>query len=280
MNDNRNDARMCSSDLIFNVGLHLGEDAEFYLRKGFRVVGVEADPTHCAAVAERLADQVARGQLVIVNAAVAAQRGRVSFYRNLDNSIWGTAEADWVERNTRFGTRVECIEVDALRMEDIIAAHGMPYYMKVDIEGRDLLCLEALRAFAERPKYLSIEASKTDIDEVCAELDLLRALGYRDFKVVPQHVVTNQVPPKPSREGRYIDWRFAEGSSGLFGDEAPGEWLDRDDALRAYGPIFRAYRLIGDKPLLPIGHVRGLLRRFGVDAGWHDTHARLGAVSP
>jgi len=30
-------------DLIYDVGLHKGEDAEFYLRKGFRVVAFEAD---------------------------------------------------------------------------------------------------------------------------------------------------------------------------------------------------------------------------------------------
>ena len=32
------------SDLIMDVGMHRGEDAEFYLKKGFRVVGVEANP--------------------------------------------------------------------------------------------------------------------------------------------------------------------------------------------------------------------------------------------
>ena len=273
-----NSAAMCSNDLIFDIGMHFGEDAEFYLGKGFRVVGVEADPVHCAAVAERLADHVASGQLIIVNAAIAAQPGRISFYRNLDNSIWGTAEPDWVERNKRLGTRVERIEVEALRVEDVIGAHGMPYYMKIDIEGRDTLCLDGLRAFTDRPKYLSIEASKTDLAEVRAEFDLMHELGYRDFKVVPQHVVAQQVPPKPSREGRYTDWRFREGASGLFGEEAPGEWLDLDRALRAYDPIFRAYRLIGDKPLLPIGRFRPLLRRFGIEAGWHDTHARLGGL--
>ncbi len=31
-------------DLIYDVGLHRGEDAEFYLRKGFRVVAFEANP--------------------------------------------------------------------------------------------------------------------------------------------------------------------------------------------------------------------------------------------
>ena len=266
---------MCSTDLIFDIGMHLGEDAEFYLRKGFRVVGVEADPAHCAVVAERLAGHVASGRLIIVNGAIAAQPGRIAFYRNLDNSIWGTAEPDWVERNTRLGTRFERIEVDALRMKDVIAAHGMPYFMKIDIEGRDVLCLDGLRAFADRPKYLSIEASKIDLGDVRGEFDLMRELGYRDFKVVPQHVVAKQVPPKPSREGQYVAWRFPEGASGLFGEEAPGEWLDADGAMRAYDLIFRAYRLIGDKPLLPIGRFRPLLRRFGIEAGWHDTHARL-----
>jgi FkbM family methyltransferase len=267
---------MCTTDLIFDVGLHLGEDAEFYLKKGFRVVGIEADPSHCAAVTERLHEHVKSGQLIIVNAAIAEQTGRISFYRNLDKSIFGTTEQDWVERNTRFGTRVERIEVDAMQMKDILAAYGVPYYMKVDIEGRDLLCLDALRGFRDRPKYLSIEASKMTLGAVRAELDLMSDLGYRDFKVVPQHTVDKQIPPNPSREGRYADWHFAEGSSGLFGEEAPGDWLDIESAMRAYRPIFRGYRLVGDKPLIRIARVRRLLRRFGLVAGWHDTHARLG----
>ena len=31
-------------DLIYDVGMHKGEDTEFYLRKGFRVIAIEADP--------------------------------------------------------------------------------------------------------------------------------------------------------------------------------------------------------------------------------------------
>ena len=31
-------------DLIFDVGLHHGDDAAYYLSKGFRVVGIEANP--------------------------------------------------------------------------------------------------------------------------------------------------------------------------------------------------------------------------------------------
>ena len=42
------------SDLIYDIGMHEGEDSEFYLLKGFRVVAVEADPDLCQAAAERL----------------------------------------------------------------------------------------------------------------------------------------------------------------------------------------------------------------------------------
>jgi 16S rRNA A1518/A1519 N6-dimethyltransferase RsmA/KsgA/DIM1 with predicted DNA glycosylase/AP lyase activity len=57
-------------DLIFDVGMHLGEDTEFYLKKGFRVVAIEADPLHCSRVAERFAREVAKRQLVILNVAI------------------------------------------------------------------------------------------------------------------------------------------------------------------------------------------------------------------
>lgn len=267
---------MSTSDLIFDIGMHLGEDTEFYLEKGFRVVGIEADPVLCAAVAERLHDHVASSRLIIVNAAIAEQPGRATFYRDPDNSIWGTAEPDWVARNASLGTRierVERIEVDAVTIESILAAHGVPHYMKVDIEGRDMLCVAALRQLRDRPKYLSIEASKTALADVDAELGLMSELGYRDFKVVPQHAVADQVPPKPSREGRYAQWRFAHGSSGLFGEEAPGEWLTADQAISAYKRIFLRYVLTGDDPFIPSLFVR-VLRRVGYRASWHDTHAK------
>jgi len=264
------------NDLIFDVGMYLGEDTEFYLKKGFRVVGVEADPANCAAVAQRLGDDVASGRLIIVNAAVDKQPGRIPFYRNLDIAVWATAELDWVDRSISLGTRVERIEVDAVHMERLLAAYGIPYYMKVDIEGRDMLCVEALRNFRDQPKYLSSESSKTALADVRTEIELMTALGYRDFKVVPQHAVSKQVPPNPSREGRYLDWRFPFGASGLFGEEAPGKWLDAEGAIRAYRPIFRAYRLVGDKPLIRSARVRKWLKRLGLETGWHDTHARLG----
>jgi FkbM family methyltransferase len=262
-------------DLIFDVGMHRGEDAAFYLQKGFRVVAIEADPAHCAVAAERLRRFVESGQLTIVNTAISTRKEKVEFYRNLDVPEWGTMDDALLARNSRHGTRVERIVVEALPMAEIFASFGVPYYMKVDIEGRDMLCVDALRRAPTRPRYLSIEAHRFSLDAVKAEFDLMTALGYHGFKVVPQHRVHQQVAPHPSREGAYVDHRFVNGTSGLFGEEAPGRWRDAAAAFEQYKPIFRRYRLVGDDPLIKIRRLRRILRRLGIEAGWYDTHARL-----
>ena len=262
-------------DLIFDVGMHRGEDAAFYLAKGFRVVGIEADPAHCAAAGERLRAFIETGRLTIVNAAIAARKETVEFYRNLDVPEWGTMDDALRARNARQGTRAERIVVEAVPMAEIFASFGIPYFMKVDIEGRDMLCVDALRAAPSRPKFLSIEAHRFSLDAVKAEFDLMTALGYRGFKVVPQHRVHQQVAPNPSREGIYVAHRFVNGTSGLFGEETPGGWVDAATAFKQYKPIFRRYRLVGDDPLIKIRRVRRILRRLGFEAGWYDTHARL-----
>ena len=67
------------TELIYDIGMHEGEDSKFYLLKGFRVVAVEADPELCRVAAERLGQFTATGQLTIINRAIAPERGPVTF---------------------------------------------------------------------------------------------------------------------------------------------------------------------------------------------------------
>lgn len=262
-------------DLIYDVGMHKGEDTDFYLKKGFRVVAVEADPRHCADAQQRFAEDIRAGRLTLVNQAIAASPGPLTFFRNVDVSVWGTAQASWAERNRRLGTRIEEIEVQGTTLASLLETYGVPYFLKIDIEGSDTLCLEALNASADRPRHVSIESNKVDLAGLRREFDLLSRLGYRSFKIVAQHLITEQRPPNPSREGKFIAHAFPEGASGLFGEEAPGPWITSDQALRRYRSIFWRYRLVGDDPLIKNAWLRGFLETHGFPAGWYDTHARL-----
>ncbi len=58
-------------DLIYDVGFHHGEDTEFYLAKGFKVVAIEAHPGLYRAGLEKFADHIESGRLVLLNLAVA-----------------------------------------------------------------------------------------------------------------------------------------------------------------------------------------------------------------
>jgi hypothetical protein len=169
------------------------------------------------------------------------------------------------------------VTVNGIQFSDVLAEHGIPYYLKIDIEGSDLLCLRALESFPLRPKYVSIESATVRWPDALEEFSVLRGLGYSKFKLVQQRDVPKQRCPDPPAEGRYVDHRFEKGASGLFGNELPDEWMSEREALKAYRSKFLRYRLVGDESILWRSKYRQYLynrylsRLFRV--GWYDTHA-------
>ncbi|MDB5810849.1 MAG: FkbM family methyltransferase [Betaproteobacteria bacterium] len=285
-------------DLIYDVGLHKGEDSEFYLRKGFRVVAFEANPELALASRNRLKAFVDNGQFTIVEGAIIPPdtlkpgQSKIRFYRNEKSSEWGTVNANWAERNVHLGTSSYEIEVDAVDFTRMLQEHGIPHFMKIDIEGCDMICIEALKQFAERPDYVSVESDKTSFAKIQYETDVLTDLGYDRFQAIEQSgIAASQSPPNPPREGKYVAHRFEPGSSGLFGAELADEWKSRGQLLRQYRAIRLGYYLLGDYGIINEWKFRGawklnrltswFLRRLtkAEVPGWYDTHARHSSAS-
>ncbi|QGM45384.1 FkbM family methyltransferase [Methylocystis heyeri] len=264
------------SDLIFDIGLHEGQDTEFYLKKGFRVVAVEADEDHCKAVAEKFADAVADGRLTIVNKALAKEAGTVTFYKSAF-SVWSTLDPEFDKRNRRQGMETTLCEVEATTMADLLQEFGVPYYIKLDIEGLDVVALQGLRFSNELPAYISMESEKDSFRALRREFEILEGLGYDEFKIVPQQRVWRQQPPRPALEGVYVPHRFEKGSSGMFGEEAPGQWMSSEEAIEKYKRVFLRYVLVGDDPYVPKWAEFIFRYGMGIRNGWYDTHARIGA---
>ena len=262
-------------DLIFDVGAHRGEDTDYYLRRGFRVVGVEYDPEHVAFLRARFARELENGRFTLIDRAIAPQPGPVTFYRNKNVSVWRTAERSWADRNQAVGTEIEEITVDGITADVLFREYGIPFYLKIDIEGRDMLVVSALAQFVAKPSYLSLEAEDKSFDKLRAEFTALRALGYDSFKLSPQHHVHQQQVPPLSQHGKALDWTFEKGSSGLFGEDLAGPWISESEALNAYKPILLIYDV---ERAVRSGLLRGsfteFLTKFGYESGWYDTHAR------
>lgn len=260
--------------LIFDVGAHKGEDTDFYLEKGFRVVSVEANAQLAQGLRERFATALVSGRLTIVEAAVAEHEGEIEFFQNEDVSVWGTIYPNWAERNAGMGTRSIKVKVRAVTFDSLLREHGIPYFLKVDIEGADMLCVSALESVSTKPRFVSVEATKTSWKNLVAEFNVFRRLGYTRFKVVNQSYVEHQIEPSPAREGDTTGHRVLPDSSGLFGRDLPDPWLTRSQALRKYFAIFAQYRFFGDNTWgnkmarrLPWKYQRRIL------PDWYDTHA-------
>lgn len=273
------------ADLVFDVGMHRGEDTAFYLKKGFRVVGFEAVPGLAAECRERFAAEIADGRVRIVEGAICppGSGDTVQFFQNSKSSVWGTIHETWAARNNRFRAPSEVVEIAAVDFGECLHRFGMPHYLKIDIEGADTLCLEALCGLSERPDYVSLESCKTDFGELLREFELLGRAGFDRFAAVQQADIHLHPFEGFTRTGEPLRHVFEPGASGAFGPELPVPYLDKDAAIQEYRGIFELYRKHGDDGELfrtPLGRARHLANvRYHRQVlnkplpGWYDTHA-------
>ncbi|MBV9280189.1 MAG: FkbM family methyltransferase [Chloroflexi bacterium] len=260
---------MKCDDLVFDVGMHRGEDTEHYLRQGFRVVAVEANPALVDAATQRFATAIASGRLTIVGAAVAEEPGTIQLAVFDEHTVWSSTDRAFIARNVALGQRYRSVEVPAVRFVDLLAEHGVPRYLKVDIEGFDMLCVRALHEVAERPDYLSIESAVTSprsgvaFEAVFDELAELWTLGYRAFKFVDQARVATE-----------------PGSSGPFGDESAGRWARIGPTLAQAASLRMQYEMTGYGTRWGNSRVGRAYSNFRNNVlhrplGWYDLHVKL-----
>ena len=259
------------SDLVFDIGFHEGHDAAFYLAKGFRVIGVEANPQLCMRARTHFSEALADGRLVLVNKAIDRRPGRVTLYVP-ERSDWSSLDPDFPSRH---GTEVpvQAVDVEAITTAQLIEEHGTPYFIKIDIEGHDKAAVDGLIDTDERPHLISLESERDSFRDLRREIETLVRLGYDRFKIVNQRTVPQQKPPHPAREGQQVDWQFNTVSSGLFGEEAPGAWLNADETVERYRRIFWHNALLGDYRVAP-RWAQSIAWRLGVRTHWWDTHAK------
>jgi len=211
-----------NTGLIFDLGFHVGQDTEFYLKKGFWVVAIDANPILIEEGQKKFAAYVAAGRLKLLNIGIGARDETLPFYVNKVLSEWssfdkqiGTTRGDYY-----------VIDVPLTSLRAVMERYGTPYYIKIDIEGHDLMAVQSIQAMTDKPRYISIENGQAH------QIEELFSQGYTKFKFINQAKIQDSQLPTPAREGASIEYKFPFGCSGPFGEEAAGEWLSREDVLQ------------------------------------------------
>lgn len=168
-----------TNKMIFDVGFHSGDDTLYYLEQGHNVVAIDANPQvlHEGGARPTLREAAKRGWLQTVARGIVDHtpdsEKHLVFYVHRKVSEWSRFSEPPESKRREYKE----IMVPVSTCDGLIQQFGVPYYMKIDIEGYDGACLSSLRE-GRLPRYVSTEDP--------LQLDRLLELGYCSFKMVSQ----------------------------------------------------------------------------------------------
>lgn len=169
-----------AGDLVFDVGAHVGDRVASFRRLGARVVAVE--PQRAMVHALRLLYGSDRS-VTIEAVAVGDKPGSARMLINPDNPTISSISSAFVAaaggapgwKDQRW---TEFAEVEVTTLDALIAKHGVPTFIKIDVEGFEA---DVLSGLSKAVRALSFEFTTIQPDVALACIERCVAMGYARF---------------------------------------------------------------------------------------------------
>jgi FkbM family methyltransferase len=168
--------------LAFDVGSHVGDRIASFRRLGARVVALEPQPT-CATVIRAI--HGGDVDVTLVQSACGAEEGILKLHINSANPTVTTASVDFVQAADGAGgwegqVWDQTLDVPVTTLDALIAQHGAPDFIKIDVEGFEdsVLC-----GLSNPVAALSFEFTTIQKEVADRCMARLAALGYLRFNI-------------------------------------------------------------------------------------------------
>lgn len=169
-------------DLAFDVGAHVGHRTASFLRLGAKVVAVEPQRLPAALISAFWGWRGAK----VERAACGAHSGVATMHVNSANPIVSTLSSDFVAASQgaagwegQSWDRAATTRV--VTLDELIAHHGRPAFIKIDVEGFES---EALAGLSAPVPALSFEFTTIQRAVAFECLDQCASLGFTRFNAV------------------------------------------------------------------------------------------------
>jgi FkbM family methyltransferase len=204
--------------VIYDFGANEGQNFQYFLSKGYKVVGIEANPTLCDEMNKKFSKEIADKRVVVVNCCLSDESDDevVDFYVHNEANVLSQFNKPEKDQLSNFSK----IQVKTKKPSSIVKEYGEPYYIKIDIEHYDVHVLKELISSKIFPKFISVEAHDPDVLKL-----LIESKRFKRYNVVKGESLSQIYP------------QFDFHSSGPLGTDLKSPWLDENGINELFGRI-------------------------------------------
>lgn len=205
---------ICPGDLVFDIGANRGDRTEVFVEMGARVVAVEPLPF----LAARLRAIFRYSQVNVEPVGVGRAPGTLPLHVCSTSSVSSFSE-DFIknrakENFVRQWDRVEMVPI--VTADSLIEKHGLPVFLKIDVEGFES---EVLAGLSHAVRSASFEVHPDDSEEsLGACLEQLSKLSKYEFNISLGERLTFELPRWVDSQSVMSAFRKIPASEWTYGD--------------------------------------------------------------
>jgi len=196
--------------LVFDIGANIGNKSKLFAEIGSSVISIEPDTTNYELLSRRFKSNKS---IKVLPFAVSNTVGTASFYMLEPGSAFNTLNVKWketledAESNRWHDTKSfqKEVVVKTTTIDQLIKEFGKPGYIKIDVEGNELLCIKGL---SECIDIISFEANLPEFKS--ETLNILDHLNGIDPKVKFNYMRHEEVFAFPEHLPYKEFYRFLE----------------------------------------------------------------------
>ena len=165
-------------DLVFDAGAHEGRFTDLFVELGASVVAIEPMPDFARQIVRRHGSSVS-----VENVAVGAREARADLLIGR-LTVHSSLAPRWIQVvHDAGGDRwTDKISVEVVPLDQLIERHGVPDFVKIDVEGYEP---EVFAGLSRPLRLMSFEAQSRAPALARECIERLSALGDYEFNLVP-----------------------------------------------------------------------------------------------
>ena len=161
----------------FDIGANIGETTQWFLDNGYdNVIAVEPGADAFSQLFQKFSNDP---RIIMHYLALSKQSGPLEFW-NSNWHITSTASKSWV-LNSRFSGKCawNAITKNAVTLDELIELHGLPDFLKVDVEGYELEVFKGLTYSGI--KNIAFEWAEEEYTQLNEIINYLKGFRYLEF---------------------------------------------------------------------------------------------------